>query len=178
MINKLKKTIKQYQNHRKYIVSYWWYLRQRINSSTGWKKKYYEKKHKKVMQDNIASIPVKCQIGSQPTFPHGLAGIFVSEGAQIGKNCILFQQVTIGSNTLQDSKTFGAPTIGDNAYIGAGAKIIGAVTVGNNVRIGANCVITQDIPDNATVVLKHPRIIVSQEPKDNTFRWWSTKDEK
>lgn len=42
--------------------------------------------------------------------------------------------------------------IGDNVFIGAGAKIIGDVLVGNNVTIGANAVITKNIPDNCTVV--------------------------
>ena len=54
----------------------------------------------------------------------------------------------------------GAPTIGDNVYIGPGAKIFGAIHIGNNVRIGANCVVFEDVPDNATVVLPKPRIII------------------
>ena len=44
--------------------------------------------------------------------------------------------------------------------IGAGAKIIGDVTIGNNVKIGANCIVIDDIPDNSTVVLNKPRVIV------------------
>lgn len=34
------------------------------------------------------------------------------------------------------------------------------VHIGNNVKIGANCVVVEDIPDNATVVLQKPRIIL------------------
>jgi serine O-acetyltransferase len=94
-----------------------------------------------------------------PLFPHGIIGVFISAGAEIGKNCVIFQQVTIGSNTLIDSDRKGAPVICDNCYIGAGAKIIGNVKVGNNCRIGANCVIVNDIPDNSVVVLNAPRII-------------------
>ena len=66
-------------------------------------------------------LPFSAQFDEMPTFPHGIHGIFVSQGAKIRKGCTIFQQVTIGSNTLQDSKTYGAPTIGDNVYIGAGA---------------------------------------------------------
>ena len=54
----------------------------------------------------------------------------------------------------------GAPTIGRNCYIGAGAKIIGNVIVGNNVRIGTNAIVVNDIPDNCTVVMNKPRVIV------------------
>lgn len=60
---------------------------------------------------------------------------------------------------MTDSKGYGAPTIGDNCYSGAGAKIIGNVRVGNNCRIGANAVVVEDIPDNSTVVCDKPRII-------------------
>ncbi|MBE6954054.1 MAG: serine acetyltransferase [Ruminococcaceae bacterium] len=102
--------------------------------------------------------------------PHGMSGIFVSKGAVIGKNCTVFQQVTIGSNSIEGSKTYGAPTLGDNVYIGAGAKIIGGITVGDNVRIGANCVVTQNIPANSTVVLEKPRVIVREGVQNNNFR--------
>lgn len=91
--------------------------------------------------------------------PHGLSGIYISKQAKLGKNCTIFQQVTIGINDIQSSKHFGAPIIGNNVYIGAGAKIIGKVKVGNNVNIGANCIVTEDIPNNSTVVMPHPRII-------------------
>lgn len=53
-------------------------------------------------------------------------------------------------------------------YIGPGAKIFGNIKVGNNVRIGANCVVFEDIPDNATVVLPKPRII-EREPDYNYY---------
>lgn len=110
-----------------------------------------------------AFIPLQVLFSEKPTMPHGISGVFISSGAKIGKGCTIFHQVTIGSNTLSDSSHCGAPTIGDNVYIGCGAKIIGNVTIGNNVRIGANCVITRNIPSDCTVVLEKPRIIA----KDN-----------
>ena len=54
----------------------------------------------------------------------------------------------------------GNVIIGDNVYIGAGAKILPNVKIGNNVKIGANAVVIEDIPDNATVVMQKPRIII------------------
>jgi len=105
--------------------------------------------------------------------------VFVSSGAKIGKSCVIFHQVTIGSNTLADTKNPGAPTIGDNVYIGTGAKIIGGIHVGNNVRIGANCVVTKDIPDNTTVVLSAPRLISREDmAMNNTFVAWNDYHEK
>jgi serine O-acetyltransferase len=104
--------------------------------------------------------------------PHGLFGIYISFGAKVGKNCVIFNNVTIGSNTLNDSKGYGAPTIGNNVYIGTGAKIIGNVKIGNNVRIGANCVVTENVPANSTVVLPHSRIIKKNKKQNNKYSEW------
>lgn len=101
-------------------------------------------------------------------FPHGMKGIFISRKAFIGKNAIIFHQVTIGSNALPDSSGLGAPTIGNNVYIGAGAKIIGSVNVGNNCRIGANAVVVTDVPDNCVVVMNRPNVI-QKDKIDNRF---------
>ena len=114
-------------------------------------------------------ISFKSDIAGKISLPHGIFGIFISAGAKIGKNCTIFQQVTIGSNTLADSKGRGAPIIGDNCYIGVGAKIIGNVRIGNNVRIGANCVVVKDVPDNATVVCAENRVITHERERDNKF---------
>lgn len=127
------------------------------------------RKYNMICYKNNSFIPLSAQIEKGIVFPHGMSGVFISAGAVIGSNCTIFHQVTIGSNTLVDSKKSGAPVIGDNVYIGAGAKIIGNVKIGNNVRIGANCIIIDDVPDNSTVVLEKPRIIRHKEPKDNKF---------
>lgn len=129
----------------------------------------------KINKRNGSSIPNRAKIGRNAVFPHGLTGVFISSGASIGDNCVIFHQVTIGSNTLADSKSFGAPVIGNNVYIGCGAKIIGSVHVGDNVRIGANCVVTTDIPDNATVVMHKPAIILHAEGRDNSFQKYKIK---
>ena len=104
-----------------------------------------------------------------PEFPHGLYGIFISRYAKIGKGCVIFQQVTIGSNSIKTSGSYGAPVIGDYCYIGSGAKIIGGIRIGNNVRIGANCIVCTDVPDNSTVVLEKARIIPHDYKLDNRF---------
>lgn len=98
-----------------------------------------------------------------------MKSIFISGEAKIGANCVIFQQVTIGSITIVGSRNSGAPQIGDNVYIGAGAKIIGGIKVGNNVRIGANAVVHTDVPDNTTVVVGEQRFITRETPLDNRF---------
>ena len=163
--------------HRLDDTDYCWQLRERLIAPPRTvfgriRKLYFLLRYKKAMRLAGATIPLGTEFGGKPAFPHGFAGIFISYGAKLGKGCTIFQQVTIGSNTLPNTKNPGAPVIGDNVYIGAGAKIIGGIRVGNNVRIGANCVVTKDIPDNCTVVLSSPRIIQRDTPMDNQFTNW------
>lgn len=93
---------------------------------------------------------------SRPILPHGLNGIIISNDCRFGKDCTIYHQVTIAS------WGGGGPKIGDYVLIGAGAKIIGNITIGNHVKIGAGCIVTKDIPDNATVVMPHPRVIIQK----------------
>ncbi|HKZ36225.1 MAG TPA: serine acetyltransferase [Chryseolinea sp.] len=121
------------------------------------------------LKSNGSWISLSTRFHGEPLFPHGIYGVFISGGAVIGRNCVIFQHVTIGSNTLIDSKNHGAPTVGDNCYIGAGAKIIGNVKVGNNVRIGANTVVYQDVPDNCVVTSSLQKVVQKTQPLNNNF---------
>lgn len=109
------------------------------------------------------------RFGGQPFFPHGCMGVFISNDAVIGKDAVIFQQVTIGSNTLPGTKHPGAPTLGDGVYIGAGAKLIGGITVGDRCRIGANAVVVKDLPPDSVAVCAATTVI-QRENLDNTFR--------
>lgn len=73
--------------------------------------------------------------------------IVVNPNAKVGKNCRIHEGVTIGSTNGMTK----APVIGDNCFIGSGAKIIGDIQIGNNVAIGAGAVVVNDIEDNVTV---------------------------
>lgn len=92
-------------------------------------------------------------IKSRPSLPHGLHGIFISRYAEIGENCCIYQNVTIGEVNRK------APIIGNNCLIGAGAVIIGNIKIGNDVKIGAGAVVSTDVPDGCTVVSQPMRII-------------------
>lgn len=120
-----------------------------------------------------AYIGHSAQFDSEPCFPHNLHGIFIAGNAKIGRNCVIFQQVTLGANAIPTSKGVGCPTIGDNVYIGAGAKIIGRVTIGDHCRIGANCVVTTDVASNSIVVLPPPRMNSRDDRQDNRYFRWS-----
>ncbi len=114
-------------------------------------------------------VGIDSKIAGRPYFPHGCVGVFISNDAVLGRDLVIFQQVTIGSNTLPDSKRPGSPVVGDGAYLGAGAKLIGGITVGDHCRVGANAVVYQDMPPHS-VALCAPTRIVQKEHLDNTFR--------
>lgn len=76
-------------------------------------------------------------------------GIFVSKMTVIGKNCEIFQDVSIGISRA--GKRYGYPIIGDNVQIGPGVKIQGKVNIGNSVRIAPNTTVDQNIPDNVYI---------------------------
>lgn len=150
-------------------TDYWWFLRQK-SFSKNFVIAFIAKLFYRILINKYNSfLPLSIDFADKPVFPHGIRGVFISSGAKIGYNCVIFHQVTIGSNTLGDTQKRGAPTIGDSVYIGCGAKIIGNVKVGNNVRIGANCIVCEDIPDNSTVVLPKPRIIKKDKVMNNVF---------
>ena len=114
-------------------------------------------------------VGIGSKIAGKPYFPHGCVGVFISNDAVIGRDAVIFQQVTIGSNTAAGTKRPGSPTIGDCAYLGAGAKIIGGVTLGDSCRVGANAVVYQDMPPHSVAVCA-PTQIIQKENLDNTFR--------
>ena len=77
-------------------------------------------------------------------------GSYIAKKAKIGNNCRILPGCYIG----------GEVEIGDGCYIGSGTRLVGEVRIGNNVRIGANAIVVDDIPDNCTVVMNKPRVIV------------------
>lgn len=105
------------------------------------------------------SIPPGTKIGSGFYIGH-FGGIVVNIRSVIGNNCNISHGVTLGESCRGGNK--GYPVLGDNIYIGPGAKIVGAVKIGNNVAIGANCVVTKNIPDNS-VVVGVPGKVISQD---------------
>jgi serine O-acetyltransferase len=89
------------------------------------------------------------RIGKGYFCDHG-AGVVIGETTEIGKNCVMFHNVTLGGTGKHEGKRH--PTIGNNVLIGTGAILLGPITVGDNVRIGANSfVVMKDIPSNVTV---------------------------
>jgi serine O-acetyltransferase len=99
-------------------------------------------------------VPLTTQIGGGVLFPHP-NGIVIHPDVVIGPNCLIFQQVTLGTTASSP----GVPRIGGHVDIGAGARILGPVHIGDHAKIGANAVVLQDVPPGATAVGIPARII-------------------
>ncbi len=99
-----------------------------------------------------SSVSYKMTYNGKLIFPRGIKQIVIADDVRFGKDCTVYQQVTIDKNLLKDPKMAKSPKIGDNCIIYPGAKIIGGITIGNNVIIGANAVVVNDIADNAVVI--------------------------
>ena len=150
-----------------------WKLKDHISTlRPGLIRKFYVNLYYLVMKFRGGFIGHSVKLSGPICLPHGIKGVFIAGGTSLGKNCVVFQNVTIGANPVPSSKNPGFPCIGDNCYIGAGATIIGGIRIGNNCRIGANCTVFSDIQDNCVVVALKPRVI-QKESLDNKYYKWS-----
>jgi serine O-acetyltransferase len=100
-----------------------------------------------------ADIPLNCQIGGGLLIPHP-NGIVIHPDVKIGVNCLIFQQVTIGTRGEP-----GVPEIAGHVDIGAGAKILGPIYIGAHAKVGANAVVLSNVP-NRTVVAGIPAKVI------------------
>ena len=95
------------------------------------------------------------------------AGLFIQHGystviaaKEIGENCWVNQQVTIGYNVSQRYGT-GNPTLRDNVSVRAGAKVCGNITIGSNSTIGLNAVVVKNVPEGSTVI-PSPMMLITE----------------
>jgi serine O-acetyltransferase len=88
-------------------------------------------------------------LGSGLFIDHGM-GVVIGETAEVGRNCTLYQGVTLGGTSLRREKRH--PTLEEDVVVGAGAKIIGAIVVGARSKIAAGAVVVKSVPPDCTVV--------------------------
>lgn len=108
-------------------------------------------------------VPFMAVIGEGTQLGIGGIGAVIHPEAVIGKNCVIAQNVTLGSRAGGN----GTPIVGDNVFIAPGAKCLGG-RIGDNVIIGANAVVIDNIPDNC-VVAGVPAKIISSDIK----KYWN-----
>ena len=101
-------------------------------------------------------IPPSVEIGPGLYIPHPVGTVVMAK--RVGANVSLISGITIG---MRATPVF--PVIGDDVFIGAGARILGGITVGAGASIGANAVVLKDVPPGATAVGVPARILTSAD---------------
>ena len=89
------------------------------------------------------------KIGPGFFIDHGM-GVVIGETAEIGRDVLIYQGVTLGGTGAERGKRH--PTLGDHVVVGAGAKVLGNIKIGDHVKIGGGSVVVHSIPDHCTVV--------------------------
>ncbi len=89
--------------------------------------------------------------------------IVINGGTKIGANCRIHADVNIGTEA---GKSASSPTIGDNCYIGPGAKIFGEIIIGANTVIGANAVVNKSFPEGNQTIAGIPARVISQKSSE------------
>ena len=108
----------------------------------------YKVAHKAVEVTTGISMPASVEAG--PGFYIGHFGaIIIHPDSRFGRGCSIGQGVTLGTRGQGDG---GVPVLGDNVYVGAGAKVLGGVNLGDNVSVGANAVVVKDVPADHVAV--------------------------
>ena len=95
--------------------------------------------------------------------------IVVSPQAKIGKNCRIHVCTNIGRAYAKGNA--GAPTLGDNIYIGPGAKIFGPIKLGNNIAIGANSVVNASFEEGNCTIAGAPARKISHNMSDKYINY-------
>lgn len=91
------------------------------------------------------------KIGRHLFIDHGFT--VIGETAEIHDNVTIYQCVTLGgTNPANGLGGKRHPTLEDNVIVGSGAQILGPIVVGQRARVGANAVVTDDVPEGATMV--------------------------
>lgn len=117
--------------------------------------------------NKLNSVFGHCVIGRGAEFGPGFVlihsmGVVINGSVRGGANVSIEHQVTIGAERRQ------SPVIGDDVFIGAGAKILGSITIGDGARIGANAVVLRDLPPHVTAVGIPARIVRRRSPENAT----------
>lgn len=110
------------------------------------------------------------KIGKNFFIDHGTS-VIIGETTEIGDNVKIYQGVTLGAlSFLKDENGYPVkgvkrhPTVGNNVIIYSNASILGEkAVIGDNAVIGGNVWITSQIPENAIVTLKPPKLKISQK---------------
>ena len=130
-----------------------WAERRRLPVTRWLARKAYGAVHLVVANITKIWIPPRVRIGADFHIVNAEGSLSIHPDAVIGDRLGVMHNVTIGTN-MRD----GAPTIGDDVFIGVNSTVLGAVRIGDRVRIGANTAVSTDVPSDSIAVGSPARI--------------------
>lgn len=83
---------------------------------------------------------------------HHTGCIVINANARIGENCNLQQCVNIGQSYGEEN----VPVIGNNVYIGPGAKLFGKIEIADDIAIGAGAIVTKSFLTSGIAIAGNP----------------------
>ena len=131
------------------------YLRKSQDTKNPLFKKLYRAIYRISARKNHVDIPSNVKIGYGLYIGHPYC-ITINPQATIGNNCNIHKGVTVGQENRGQRK--GAPTIGNDVWIGVNSTVVGKITIGDDVLIAPNSYINCDVPSHS-IVFGNPCII-------------------
>ncbi len=143
-----------FQHRLRYMV----YFRIAQNTKNKISKLFCEYKLFKLCRKYGIEIKTSTQIGKGFVMCHPY-NITISPYAILGNNVNIMKGATVG---LSGGKHKGAPTIGNEVYIGLNSSVVGGITIGDDVMIAPNTFVNQDVPSHS-IVIGSPCKIISRD---------------
>lgn len=85
--------------------------------------------------------------------------LFHPVGVVIGPDCVLGARCTIMQGVTLGAGAGGSPSLGDDVFVGAGAKVFGRLQIEDRCVIGANAVVLEAMPADSFVAGAPARVI-------------------
>jgi serine O-acetyltransferase len=125
-----------------------------------WKPYYYFLRHKFHLMSILLGFTIPLNVFG-PGLSIGHRGtIVVNENAKLGANCRIHVDVNIGTKAGYSNL---APSIGDNVYIGPGAKIFGSINIADGIAIGSNSVVNKSFDEKGITIAGIPAKKISNK---------------
>jgi serine O-acetyltransferase len=102
------------------------------------------------------------EVGPGLALPHP-NGVAIAPDTRIGRKVRLFQQVSVGGVSFEDPTRDGFPTVGDECWIFAGAKVLGPIHIGDRAMVASNALVIRSVPAGAVVVGNPARVVRYRE---------------
>lgn len=102
------------------------------------------------------------EVGPGLALPHP-NGVAIAPATRIGRKVRLFQQVSVGGVSYEDPTRDGFPTVGDECWIFAGAKVLGPIHIGDRAMVASNALVIRSVPAGAVVVGNPARVVRYRE---------------